>query len=143
MLFFGQLDAKRGWVQQLHLGALRNNNTRLLKRLGADKGFDSIGDWPQAKPLAAFLDRLDSENALPKTIIYNNNPADNYVFASLIGNFQDGSVPGKIQFGAALVVFGSKGGNGMAVERAVQPGPAFALCGHGDGLPLVHVLPAP
>jgi len=101
MLLFGLLDAKRGWVKQLHLGALRNNNTRLAKRLGADKGFDSIGDWPQAKSLAAYLDRLDSENALPKTIIYNNNPVDNYVFASMIGNFQDGSVPGKIQFGSA------------------------------------------
>jgi glucuronate isomerase len=101
MLLFGLLDAKRGWVKQLHLGAMRNNNSRLVKRIGADKGFDSIGDWPQAKTLAAFLDRLDSENALPKTIIYNNNPVDNYVFASMIGNFQDGGVPGKIQFGAA------------------------------------------
>ena len=101
MLFFGQLDAKRGWVKQLHLGALRNNNTRLMKKLGADTGFDSIGNWPQAQTLTAFLDKLDAENALPKTIIYNNNPADNYVFASMIGNFQDGSVPGKIQFGAA------------------------------------------
>ena len=100
MLFFGQLDAKRGWVKQLHLGALRNNNTRLMKQLGADTGFDSIGDWPQAQSLAAYLDKLDSENALPKTIIYNNNPADNYVFATIIGNFQDGSIPGKVQFGS-------------------------------------------
>ena len=101
MLFFGHLDAKRGWVKQLHLGAMRNNNTRLLKKLGADTGLDSIGDWPQARTLAAFLDKLDADNALPKTIIYNNNPADNYVFASMIGNFQDGTVPGKVQFGAA------------------------------------------
>jgi glucuronate isomerase len=101
MLYFGQLDAKREWVKQLHLGALRNNNTRLMKRLGADTGFDSIGDFPQAKTLATYLDKLDSENALPKTIIYNNNPADNYVFGSMIGNFQDGSVPGKVQFGTA------------------------------------------
>ncbi len=101
MLFFGHLDAKREWVKQLHLGALRNNNTRLLKKLGADTGFDSIGDWPQAKALAAYLDKLDSENSLPKTIIYNNNPASNYVFGSMIGNFQDGSVPGKVQFGTA------------------------------------------
>ncbi len=101
MLFFGQLDAKRGWVKQLHLGAMRNNNTRLMKQLGADTGFDSIGDWPQAQALAAFLDKLDAENALPKTIIYNNNPADNYVFGTLIGNFQDGTLPGKVQFGAA------------------------------------------
>ena len=100
MLYFGHMDAKRGWVQQLHLGAMRNNNTRLLKQLGADTGFDSIGDYPQAQSLAAFMDKLDSENALPKTIIYNNNPADNYVFACVIGNFQDGTVPGKIQFGS-------------------------------------------
>jgi glucuronate isomerase len=100
LLFFGHLDAKRGWTRQLHLGALRNNNTRLLAKLGADTGFDSIGDFPQARTLAAYLDKLDSENALSKTIIYNLNPADNYVFASMIGNFQDGTVPGKIQYGS-------------------------------------------
>jgi len=100
MLFFGRLDAQRGWTKQLHLGALRSNNTRLLKQLGPDTGFDSIGDFPQAASLAAYLDRLDSENALPKTIIYNLNPADNYVFATMIGNFQDGTFPGKIQFGS-------------------------------------------
>lgn len=101
MLLFGQWDAERGWVKQLHLGALRNNNTRLMKQLGADTGLDSIGDLPQAQALSAYLDRLDSENALPKTILYNNNPADNYVFATMIGNFQDGSVPGKVQLGSA------------------------------------------
>jgi glucuronate isomerase len=101
MLLFGHLDAKRGWVKQLHLGAMRNNNTRLMKQLGPDTGFDSIGNWPQAHSLAAYLDKLDSENSLPKTIIYNLNPADNYVFATLIGNFQDGSVPGKVQYGSA------------------------------------------
>jgi glucuronate isomerase len=100
MLFFGQLDAQRGWTKQLHLGALRGTNTRRLKQLGPDTGFDSIGDAPQAAPLAAYLDRLDRENALPKTIIYNLNPAANYVFASMIGNFQDGATPGKIQFGS-------------------------------------------
>jgi glucuronate isomerase len=100
MLLFGQLDAEKGWVKQLHLGALRNNNTRLLKRIGPDTGFDSIGDVPQAAALASYLDRLDQENALPKTIIYNSDPSDNYLFASMIGNFQDGTVPGKIQFGS-------------------------------------------
>lgn len=100
MLLFGQLDAKRGWTKQLHLGALRNNNARLLKALGPDTGFDSIGDFPQAQTLSAYLDRLDSENSLPKTIIYNLNPADNYVFAAMIGNFQDGSLAGKIQYGS-------------------------------------------
>ena len=100
MLFFGQLDAKRGWTKQLHLGALRSNNTRLLKQLGPDTGFDSIGDFAQAQTLAAYLDKLDSENSLPKTIIYNLNPADNYVFATMIGNYQDGTIPGKIQYGS-------------------------------------------
>jgi len=100
MLFFGKLDAERGWTKQLHVGALRNNNTRLLRQIGPDTGFDSIGDFPQASSLAGYLDRLDRENALPRTIIYNNNPADNYVFATMIGNFQDGTIPGKVQFGA-------------------------------------------
>ena len=100
MLFFGQLDARRGWTKQLHLGALRSNNTRLLRQLGPDTGFDSIGDFPQCQALAAYLDKLDSENALPKTIVYNLNPADNYAFAAMIGNFQDGTMPGKIQYGS-------------------------------------------
>jgi glucuronate isomerase len=101
MLFFGQLDAAKGWTKQLHLGALRSTNTRLLRQVGPDTGFDSIGDSPQAAALAAYLDRLDQENSLPRTILYNNNPADNYVFATMIGNFQDGTIPGKIQFGAS------------------------------------------
>lgn len=100
MLYFGQLDAKRGWTKQLHLGAQRNNNSRRFRELGADTGFDSIGDWPQAASLAAYLDRLEAENALPKIVVYNLNPADNYVMATLIGNFQDGTIPGKIQFGS-------------------------------------------
>ena len=100
MLFFGRLDAEKGWTKQLHLGARRNGNTRCLKALGPDTGFDSIGDWPQADALGAYLDRLDGENALPKIILYNLNPADNYVLATMIGNFQDGSIAGKIQFGS-------------------------------------------
>jgi glucuronate isomerase len=100
MLFFGRLDARKGWTKQLHLGALRNNNTRLLTRLGPDTGFDSIGDFPQASALSAYLNALDRDNSLPKTIIYNLNPADNYLFAAMIGNFQDGTIPGKIQYGS-------------------------------------------
>src|SRR5690606_14883337 len=79
MLFFGRLDAAKGWTKQLHLGAMRNNNTRLFRALGPDTGFDSIGDWQQARALAWYLDRLDSTNELPKTILYNLNPADNYL----------------------------------------------------------------
>jgi glucuronate isomerase len=100
MLFFGKLDADRGWVKQLHLGAMRNKNTRLARQLGPDTGFDSVGDYPQAVALASYLDRLDQENCLPKTILYNLNPADNYVFATMLGNFQDGTIPGKLQLGS-------------------------------------------
>jgi glucuronate isomerase len=100
MHFFGQLDAGKGWTKQLHLGALRNVSTRGLQRSGRDTGYDSIGDWPQTEALGAYLDRLDADNALPKTIVYNVNPADNYAMATMVGNFQDGSVPGKLQFGS-------------------------------------------
>jgi len=101
MLEFGRWDAGRGWTKQLHLGARRNGNTRRFRELGPDTGFDSIGDWPQADALGAYMDRLDQENALPKMVLYNLNPADDYIFATMIGNFQDGSVAGKIQFGSA------------------------------------------
>ncbi len=100
MLFFGRLNAQKGWTQQLHLGALRNNNTRLMRQIGPDTGFDSIGDFPQAAALAAFLDALDREQSLARTIIYNVNPVDNYAFGTMLGNFQDGSIPGKIQWGS-------------------------------------------
>lgn len=89
-----------GWVQQFHLGALRNTNSRMLARLGRDTGFDSIGDFPQAGQLAGFLNHLDNTDQLAKTILYNLNPAWNEVFASMIGNFNDGSVAGKVQFGS-------------------------------------------
>jgi len=100
MLFFGRLDAEKGWTKQLHLGALRNVNTRAMKTLGRDTGFDSIGDFPQAEAFGRYLDRLDEDESLPKLIVYNNNPTDNYVFATMVGNFQDGKIPGKVQFGS-------------------------------------------
>jgi len=100
MVEFGRWDAKRGWTKQLHLGALRNNNTRLLAELGADTGFDSIGDFPQARTLSRYLNALDTTDELPRTVLYNLNPADNYAFAAMIGNFQDGTVPGKVQLGS-------------------------------------------
>ncbi|HUT54510.1 MAG TPA: glucuronate isomerase [bacterium] len=99
MHFLGRLYAEKGWTMQLHLGAMRNNNTRRMQELGPDTGFDSIGDFPQARALSRYLDRLDREHALPKTIIYNLNPADNYVFGAMLGNFQQGLGPGKIQLG--------------------------------------------
>jgi len=100
MLFFGHLDSARGWTKQLHLGARRNNNNRSLQTLGADTGFDSIGDFPQAPALGWYLNRLDSKGDLPKIVLYNVNPTDNYIFATMAGNFQDGSIAGKIQFGS-------------------------------------------
>lgn len=97
---FALWDHEKGWVQQYHLGALRNNNTRGLATLGPDTGWDSIGDFNHGKALSKFLDRLDTDNRLAKTIIYNNNPVNNDLFASMAGNFNDGSVAGKIQFGS-------------------------------------------
>lgn len=96
----GRWNAQKGWTMQLHLGPIRNNNSRLAKRIGADAGCDSIGDWPQAEGLSRFLDRLDAAGRLPKTIIYNVNPADNFVVGAMAGNFADGSMPGKVQFGS-------------------------------------------
>jgi glucuronate isomerase len=100
LLEVARWNAEKGWTLQLHIGALRNTNTRQLKALGRDTGYDSIGDWPQAERLRWFLDRLERDDALPRTILYNLNPASNYVFASMIGNFQDGKTAGKIQFGS-------------------------------------------
>jgi glucuronate isomerase len=101
MLEFGRMDAERGWTQQLHLSALRNTNARVGGRLGPDTGFDSMGDLPVARPLARFLDALDATGSLPRTIIYTLNPAQNETIAAMTGNFQDGSVRGKVQFGSA------------------------------------------
>lgn len=98
---FAEWDHEKKWVQQYHLGALRNNNARMLKTLGVDTGWDSIGDFSQAKQLSKFLDRLDSTNQLAKTILYNLNPADNELMAAMIGNYNDGTVAGKIQYGSS------------------------------------------
>lgn len=108
--FICQWNAERNWAQQFHIGALRNNNTRLLQRLGADAGVDSIGDWQVAQPMSVFLNRLDKENKLAKTIIYNNNPSHNAVHATMIGNFQGGNIPGKIQFGSGWWFLDQKDG---------------------------------
>jgi glucuronate isomerase len=97
---FALLDHEKDWVQQFHVGALRNNNSRMMKQIGADTGFDSISDVPVAQSMSKFLDKLDKENRLAKTMLYNLNPADNEVFATMTGNFQDGTYPGKIQWGA-------------------------------------------
>jgi glucuronate isomerase len=102
LVFFAQWNHEKGWVQQYHLGPIRNNNTRLLTQLGPDTGFDSIGDFSQARSLSKFLNKLDSTDQLTKTILYNQNPSYNEVFATMAGNFNDGTVEGgKVQFGAA------------------------------------------
>jgi glucuronate isomerase len=106
----GLLYAEYGWTQQFHIGALRNVNTRTARRLGADAGCDTIGDRPIARGLARLLDRLDGEDRLPRTILYNLNPADNELFATMIGNFQDGSMPGKIQYGSGWWFLDQKDG---------------------------------
>ena len=107
---FALWDHEKGWVQQYHLGALRGNNTRKLKEVGPDTGWDSIGDFSQARSLSKFLNKLDQEDHLAKTILYNLNPADNELIASMIGNFNDGSIAGKIQFGSAWWFLDQKDG---------------------------------
>lgn len=107
---FAIWDWEKGWTQQFHLGAIRNNNSRFLQQLGKDIGVDSIGDFPQMVAMSRFFDRLDRENKLTKTIIYNLNPADNETFATMIGNFQDGSIRGKMQFGSAWWFLDQKDG---------------------------------
>jgi glucuronate isomerase len=104
------MDWEKGWTQQFHYGVIRNNNTRLFRQLGPDTGFDSIGDFTVAKAMAKFLNRLDTDNKLTKTIIYNLNPRDNDLIATMIGNFQDGSIAGKIQFGSGWWFLDQKAG---------------------------------
>ena len=101
MLFFGRLDAQKGWTKQLHLGAYRSANTRKLAELGPDTGFDSMGDWNQIAPLGAYLNQLESENLLPRIIIYNVNPVQNYAFATMAGNFQDGTIQARFSLAQA------------------------------------------
>ncbi len=110
MYELGKMYADKGWIMQLHLGALRNNSQRMLQKLGPDTGFDSIGDYAQAEDLAAFLNGLDTVDKLPKTVLYNLNPRDNEVMATMIGNFNDGSVRGKMQFGSAWWFLDQKDG---------------------------------
>ncbi len=122
LVYLGKEYAKRGWVQQYHIGALRNNNQRMFKLLGPDTGFDSINDGLVAMPLARLLDALDRENALPKTILYGLNPRDNEVLATMCGNFQDGSIEGKIQFGSGWWFNDQKDGMERQMTQLAQLG---------------------
>ncbi len=110
LLELSRMYHQRDWVQQFHLGPIRDNNTRLNQKLGANAGFDSIGDFPQALAMSVFFDRLDQSNQLAKTVIYNINPSENEVFASMLGNFNDGSIKGKMQFGSGWWFLDQKDG---------------------------------
>jgi glucuronate isomerase len=122
MLEFGRMDAEKGWTKQLHFGALRSANTRKLKEVGPDSGFDSINDLSYAEKLAKYLDALDVENSLPKTIFYNLNPTDNEMLATMLGNFQGGSVPGKMQLGSGWWFLDQKDGMERQIEALSQLG---------------------
>ena len=122
MVHFGRLDAEKNWTKQIHVGALRNNNSRLFAKLGPDTGFDSIDDQNFARPLSAYLNLLDSEKKLPKTILYNLNPRDNEVIATMLGNFQDGSVAGKIQMGSGWWFLDQMDGMTRQIESLSQLG---------------------
>ncbi len=108
--YLAVLDHEKGWTQQFHIGALRNNNSRMLSTLGPDTGFDSMGDFEHGRAMSKFFDTLDKDDKLAKTILYNLNPRDNELFATMIGNFNDGSVPGKMQYGSAWWFLDQKDG---------------------------------
>ena len=110
LIALGRMYHAKGWAQQFHVGALRNNSTRMMRELGPDTGFDSIGDFPQARTMSLFFNHLDNTNQLAKTIIYNLNPADNALFATMTGNFNDGSYPGKMQYGSGWWFLDQKDG---------------------------------
>ena len=110
MIVFGEMDYNSGWTQQFHYGAIRNNNTKMFKLLGPDTGFDSIGEFNTAKSCARYLDKLNTRGKLTKTILYNLNPCANEVIATMLGNFQDGTVAGKIQFGSGWWFLDQKDG---------------------------------
>ena len=141
---FATMDHEAGWTQQFHYGAIRNNNSRMFGRLGPDTGFDSIGDFTVGRQMSKFFDMLDRNDRLAKTIIYNLNPRDNELVATMIGNFQDGRYgAGKIQFGSGVVVPRSEGRHGETDERPLDAGSVEPLRGHADRLAVVPFVPAP
>jgi len=122
MLEFARMDNKKNWTMQLHIGVLRNNNSLMFKKIGPDAGFDSINDEQIAKPLSRFFDILNSNNELPKTIVYNLNPCYNEVITTMLGNFQDGIIPGKMQFGSGWWFLDQKDGMEKQIETLSQFG---------------------
>lgn len=107
---FAVMDAEKGWAQQFHVGTIRNSNTRMLRKIGPDTGYDAIGDFEMGRPMAKFLDRLESEGKLAKTIVYNLNPRDNELMVTIAYAFNDGSIPGKMQFGSGWWFLDQKDG---------------------------------
>lgn len=130
MEFFAELDTGRGWTKQLHLGAMRNVNARLFAELGPDIGCDSISDLPQGQALGAYLGRLATRGVLPRMVLYNLNPRDNYLFASMIGNFQGGGIAGKLQFGSGWWFLDQKEGMTWQINALSNLG----LLGHFVGM---------
>lgn len=129
LVYFAEWDHEKGWVQQYHLGALRNNNSRMHRLIGPDTGWDSIGDFSQGRALSKFLNKLDNQDKLTKTIIYNLNPADNELIATMIGNFNDGSIKGKIQFGSAWWFLDQKDGMTKQINTLSNMGLLSRLVG--------------
>jgi glucuronate isomerase len=129
LIYFAEWDHEKGWVQQFHLGALRNNNARMHRLIGPDTGWDSIGDFSQARALSKFLNKLDNQDKLTKTILYNLNPADNELIATMIGNFNDGSTKGKIQFGSAWWFLDQKDGMTKQINTLSNMGLLSRLVG--------------
>src|SRR5690625_2021145 len=123
----GVMNAEKGWVFQLHIGAIRNNNTRMFNILGADSGYDSMGDFRIAQPLARLLNQLVMENQLPRTVLYNIKPADNEVMATMAGNFQDGVIPGKIHHGPPLWILDQLNGLENQLESSSDMGYIIAF----------------
>ncbi len=122
MVFFGKLDAAKGWTKQLHLGAFRNTNSKMAKLIGVDSGYDTIGDTQQGLGVVRYLDALVRAEALPKIILYNLNPRDNYLFAAMTGAFQDGTVAGKIQFGSGWWFLDQKDGMELQMDALSATG---------------------
>lgn len=122
LVWLGTEYARRGWVMQFHIGAIRNNNSRMFRQLGPDSGFDSIGDQPFAQPLARLLDRMDAQNLLPKTILYCLNPRDNEMLATMTGNFQGDGIAGKLQFGSGWWFNDQKDGMLRQMQQLAQMG---------------------
>ena len=140
--FLGRLYARHEWTMQLHLGALRNVNSRAASMLGKDMGFDTMGGTAQISLLAQFLDQLEQSDSLPRTVLYNSNPIENYPFATLAGSFSAEGIPGKVQFGSGWWFLDQREGIEWQLNALSNVGLLFPLRRHGDRLTLLHVLSA-